>query len=249
MAPTGRAAACLAIALAAAGASPECEEPGTRLAVPGLQVYMIASVEQTHAGAHLSEAGDLRARQVARLMGGYGGSLARFSQPKVVFANFVHDALRTVETVQPLAHALHIPINNRFGGRNTTDAARAILESLNSTGGPVLVAWEHPHISRLIHELGCRCHRVDDKDTSPKWPEHNVDRIAILSFDSSASCAAAAFEPLGLSGRREESVLPALLWSPPIALLVVVAFSVWQRARARDNGDLSPTLSAPFLAA
>eukprot|EP00404_Azadinium_spinosum_P001529 CAMPEP_0180416898 /NCGR_PEP_ID=MMETSP1036_2-20121128/737_1 /TAXON_ID=632150 /ORGANISM="Azadinium spinosum, Strain 3D9" /LENGTH=121 /DNA_ID=CAMNT_0022421875 /DNA_START=360 /DNA_END=725 /DNA_ORIENTATION=+ len=88
-------------------------------------------------------------------------------------------------TLTPIAASLGLQIDMSHGGEKpgvgpgggNAGAAQAILQTLNSTGGPLLVAWEHFNIESLIAELG-----VPESDV-PVWEESDYDSVYALSFD------------------------------------------------------------------
>jgi len=108
-----------------------------------------------------------------------------FPEPKAIFANRYADLIdceRAFETVSPLAESLNLTVNHGFGynfwvGGNKKGAA-AMKEALRTTGGPVLVAWEHINIQHVTRHLGV------PKETIPVWNHGDYDTIYELTFNS-----------------------------------------------------------------
>merc|ERR1711972_1017293 len=112
-----------------------------------------------------------------------------FQPPKYIFANWYHDPIdceRCNQTVTPISQALGLNIDLTHGGGQpgpgpnggNKGAAAAIMQELNATGGPVLVAWEHLNIQYLTQDLGVQ------KSSIPKWSDSDYDTVYVLEFDS-----------------------------------------------------------------
>ena len=101
-----------------------------------------------------------------------GGSLPT---PQVIFAaaESAHSN-RSVQTVTPLAAALHLSVNDRFAN-NEYNVLAAELLSGKYAGKVVLVAWHHGKIPQLAAALGA---------TPPynPWPAQQYDRIWRIDY-------------------------------------------------------------------
>jgi len=101
-----------------------------------------------------------------------GGSLPT---PQVIFAaaQSAHSN-RSVQTITPLAQALHLSIDDRFSD-NDYKALAAELLSGKYAGKVVLIAWHHGNIPQLAAALGA---------TPPynPWPAEQYDRIWRIDY-------------------------------------------------------------------
>jgi len=101
-----------------------------------------------------------------------GGTLPR---PQLIFAatQSAHSN-RSVQTVTPLAEALHLPIDDRFSD-NQYKALAAELLSGEYAGKVVLISWHHGKIPQLATALGA---------TPPynPWPDQQYDRIWRIDY-------------------------------------------------------------------
>jgi hypothetical protein len=95
--------------------------------------------------------------------------------PQVLFATRVSaHSNRPVQTVTPLAAALHLPINDSFSNEDYAGLATELLSG-KYAGKVVLVAWHHGRIPQLATALGA---------TPPymPWPDQQFDRIWRIDF-------------------------------------------------------------------
>ena len=95
--------------------------------------------------------------------------------PQVLFAAHISShSNRSVQTLSPLAAALHLPIDRRFRDRDYADLATALLSG-NYAGKTVLVAWHRGTIPQLASALGA---------TPPydPWPTQQFDRIWRIDY-------------------------------------------------------------------
>jgi broad specificity phosphatase PhoE len=98
---------------------------------------------------NLSAAGYLRAKQLATFIP------ERFGPPKFIFATAVskHSA-RPLETVQPLASAIGVTIDQSFADQDYGALAKQITHDPRYTGRLTLVCWHHGNIPNLCRSLG-----------------------------------------------------------------------------------------------
>jgi hypothetical protein len=148
-------------------------------------VYIIRHGEKKWALGCLSDKGEARAKNLVNVFNGKA-----FAAPKYIFANWYHDPIdceRCKQTVTPLATSLGLQIDLTHGGGQpgtgpnggNTGAASAIKAKLRSTGGPVVVAWEHVNIKYLAEDLGV------SKNELPSWAGSDYDSIYVLEFGAS----------------------------------------------------------------
>lgn len=140
-------------------------------------IFVIRHGEKNDAGNHLSERGQMRAQFVKSLWGHHG----RFPSPKRIFANFYNGEYNSVELVEPLAKSLGLPVNSSFNRGDNFRAAGAMIADLSMESSPILVAWEHKHIVRLLVDMGCGRPWLE-KWWSTNWPKTDFDEIFIITF-------------------------------------------------------------------
>jgi hypothetical protein len=95
--------------------------------------------------------------------------------PQVLFATHLSEhSNRPVQTVTPLAAALHLPIDDSFRNDDYPALAAALLSG-RYAGKVVLVVWHHGRIPQLASALGA---------TPPyaPWPDAQYDRIWRIDF-------------------------------------------------------------------
>ena len=95
--------------------------------------------------------------------------------PQVLFATHLSEhSNRPVQTVTPLAAALHLPIDDSFKNEDYPALASALLGG-KYAGKVVLVVWHHGKIPQLASALGA---------TPPytPWPDTQYDRIWRIDY-------------------------------------------------------------------
>jgi hypothetical protein len=150
---------------AQAGAAAKPQPPAT--------VLIIRHAEKlTDGESDLSSAGFERARLLSQA---FSGARRDLPTPQVLFAAHVSaHSDRSVQTLTPLATALHLPIDNRFKDHDYADLAAALLSG-QYAGKVVLVAWHRGKIPQFAAALGA---------TPPydPWPEQQFDRIWRIDY-------------------------------------------------------------------
>ena len=118
---------------------------------------------------HLSPEGAKRAQALAQLFG------PRLPKPDIIIATRASKASdRPMETVEPLAKALHLPIDNRFKDDDYDTLAHDLLTDERYSGKVVLVCWHHGKMDNLAKALGV--------SHPPKWPEGQFDHVWIITY-------------------------------------------------------------------
>lgn len=122
----------------------------------------------------LSTTGFERARLLPNLFTS-GGKRTDLPVPQFLFA--AHQSKhsnRPVETITPLAAALHLPIDDRFSDDDYAGLAAELLSG-RYAGKVVMVAWHHGKIPELARSLGAV------PPYSP-WPDEKFDRIWRIDY-------------------------------------------------------------------
>jgi len=92
-----------------------------------------------------------------------------FPRPDALFATDTSKhSNRPIETITPLAQALHLPINHDYADRETTPLANKLLSG-QYAGKVVVVCWHHGELPHLAQALGI--------ENPPKWEDTTFDRV------------------------------------------------------------------------
>lgn len=136
------------------------------------QILLIRHAEKTgdKADAHLNARGRERAAALPRLFP------SRFETPQFIIATHASaHSNRPVETVTPLSHALHLPIDSRIDNEAYRTLARILLSDNRYSGATVLVCWHHGHIPALAAALGA-------PHPPAPWPDKQFDRVWKIGY-------------------------------------------------------------------
>jgi hypothetical protein len=142
---------------------------------PPATILIIRHAEKlTDGRIDLSPTGFERARLLPKL---FSPTAARtdLPTPQVLFATHLSPhSNRPVETVTPLAAALHLPIDDSFSNDDYSALAATLLSG-KYAGKVVLVVWHHGKIPQLATALGA---------TPPytPWPDNQYDRIWRIDY-------------------------------------------------------------------
>jgi hypothetical protein len=157
-----------------------CNAIYAQLAVPAkpqppATILLIRHAEKLTNGAiDLSPTGFQRAKLLPKVFSP-AGARPDLPMPQVLFATHISEhSNRPVQTVTPLAKALHLPINDSFKNEDYPALAAALLSG-KYAGKVVLVVWHHGKIPQLATALGA---------TPPynPWPEQQYDRIWRIDY-------------------------------------------------------------------
>ena len=140
------------------------------------------SIEGVHTKHELTVRGWQRAAALVRFFAPVEGlhAASPVSTPRTIFASAVtrdSPSRRALRTVEPLAHALRIEVDQRFPeGEEQALAAAARLAP-----GPVLIAWHHTHIVPIVHAI------AGGRLAAPQsWPDDRFDVVWILDRDEAS---------------------------------------------------------------
>jgi phosphohistidine phosphatase SixA len=135
-------------------------------------ILIIRHAEKTETGhdLHLNERGRMRAAALPRLFDG------RFATPEVIIcARQSRYSNHAYETIEPLAHALGLPIDNRWANGKDRALAKALLSDARYRGRRVLICWHHESIPQLASALGATA-------APHNWRDKVYDRIWQLTY-------------------------------------------------------------------
>jgi hypothetical protein len=159
-------------ATAALPAQTQPQSPSQVQPQPPATIYLIRHAEKLTDGREdLSPKGFERAKVLPNLFLPHTGSPETLLQaPQFLFATRASKhSNRPVETITPLATALHLPIQSDIANDDFAALAAELLSG-KYAGSIVLVSWHHGKIPDLTRALGA---------TPPytPWPDQQFDRI------------------------------------------------------------------------
>lgn len=142
-------------------------------------VLIIRHAEKPATGQTLSPAGELRAQAYAAYFQKYlvGGTNLHLDQ---LFATAdSKNSQRPRRTIEPLAGALHLKIDQRFDNKSSAELAQELR--LHGSNHQTLVAWHHGKIAALITALG-----GDPAQLLPggEWPAEQFSWVIQLRYDA-----------------------------------------------------------------
>lgn len=134
------------------------------------EVFIIRHAEEPLNGPNLNDRGRERANALSKLFDN-----KRFARPTAIFAaKSTPESSRPVETVQPLAAALGLTINDDFKETRYESLSQLVLHGAAYDHGHVLICWHQGSIPELARTLGAT--------KVPNWPKTVYDGIWVLKF-------------------------------------------------------------------
>ena len=128
---------------------------GSALSQPA-QVLIIRHAEKPDVGNHLSLQGQERAAALVPYFRGTAAVL-RFKTPVAIYAQAMKKPTSSgapIETVQPLADALHLTLNTSFERDAFKSMVCEIMGNPAYAGRSVLICWEHDVIPGIAAAFG-----------------------------------------------------------------------------------------------
>jgi hypothetical protein len=142
-------------------------------------VLIIRHAEKPASGASLTPEGFARARKYAHYFAPF------HAEGETVRINALYagadsaDSVRPRLTLEPLSHAIGVPLNTEF----RTNESDALVHALSTAphGNHVLIAWRHKKIPALLKAFG-----ADPAALLPDgvWPNPVFDWVILLHYDS-----------------------------------------------------------------
>jgi hypothetical protein len=133
-----------------------------------------------------------------------------FGRPDAIFApnpsdrkeddGTLYDYVRPLETIEPTAISLGLPVNTGFGFVDV-NGLRTALEQPAYRGALVLIAWEHTQAAILARDLLAA--HGSDPAVVPEWHGRDFDSLYVIRIVRTGTTAAASFEHMheGLDGQ------------------------------------------------
>jgi hypothetical protein len=138
-------------------------------------IMLIRHAEDDERSPSLSARGWQRAGALVRLFAPLDASVVRkhLALPRhIVAARSDEHSTRALDTVQPLAEMLELPVDDSLG---SDDPPAQVAQALRALDAPVLVCWRHDTLPALAEALLQR-----SGDTPPKWPDERHDVVWVI---------------------------------------------------------------------
>ena len=140
------------------------------VAAAPLEVILLRNAEEPPSSdVHLSAAGKARAAALATWIP------ATYGKPDALFASKPTDnSRRAVETLEPLAAALKLRIQDNFANEDFAKMVARVLSDGAYTGKRVVIAWQRGNLQNIAKEFGVK--------QPPEWPASQYDHVWRLRF-------------------------------------------------------------------
>lgn len=121
---------------------------------------------------NLSDAGQARADRLARYVPD------TFGMPDFIIATAPsRHSNRPFQTVEPLAKALSLTVDQGWADQDYGSLAEALLSEPRFTGKHIAVCWHHGNIPNMLHALG-----APDGAYPDPWGRDVFDLVLVLEF-------------------------------------------------------------------
>jgi len=154
--------------------------PFEALATPA-QVIIIRHAEKQKNGNDLSARGFQRADALVGLFE-RDSDVLKFGLPAAIYAMEPRNSgtsgetsLRAIETIQPLASALNLPIHSDYVKSDYAAMVQEIMTDPAYNGRMVLICWEHKVIPPMAEAFGA-------SQVPSSWGKGVYDRLWLLTF-------------------------------------------------------------------
>lgn len=148
-------------------------------------ILLIRHAEKPATGTDLAPAGQARAQAYVAYFQNYaiGGNLVK---PQYIFAAADSDeSHRPRLTVEPLAQALGLSIDDKHKDKDYAKVAEDLLTHPKYDGSNVLVCWHHGEILDLAAALGASASTLPASANWPaKWPGDVFGWVLQLCYDA-----------------------------------------------------------------
>ena len=144
------------------------------------QVILLRHAEKPddESNTHLSERGKERAQALVSFITN-NAALTNHGSPPVLFATRamrLSHSRRPIETLEPLAQQLKVPVQTMFPASEYRALARYVLASPDCDGKTVVICWVHDYLPELAQALGVR-------KSSLKWKSTVFDRVWTITWE------------------------------------------------------------------
>lgn len=145
--------------------------------------------------ASLSPPGNARALAYARYFQTLHVDRKLLRPGTLIAATAVKQGAPPAQTIEPLAHALGLPVNTRFGSGETKKLVHWLKAEPHAS--VVLICWQRDKIPKLIHALGGNASTLLPDG---EWPAGAYSWLVVLHYNRNAQLVG--------SQRVEERLVP-----------------------------------------
>ena len=132
-------------------------------------VLLMRHAEEPDHGPDLNDRGRDRSKALVKLFP------QRFPTPTVLFAaRTTKESARSIQTLEPLAATLGLPVDDRFVDTRYAELALLLLSEAKYAGAHVLICWHRETTPALAAALGV--------ERPPAWPSSRYDRVWFIRF-------------------------------------------------------------------
>lgn len=141
-------------------------------------VVIVRHGEKPDEGPGLSPQGEARAKAYVGYFEHLSLDGTPFRPDTLVASADSKNSARERLTLEPLAQALGLPIDQRFADKDVKQLAHALAGE--GYGKSVLIAWHHGELAKLIEALG-----ADPAKLLPdgRWPDDVFNWVVVLRYD------------------------------------------------------------------
>ena len=140
---------------------------------PGEVILVRNAEEPPGTDVHLSAEGKARAKALATWIP------ATFGQPDALFASKpTNTSRRAVETLEPLAAALKLTIQDNFANEDFAKMVATVLSDSSYAAKRVVIAWQRGNLPNIARAFGVK--------QPPAWPAGQYDHLWRLKFTGTA---------------------------------------------------------------
>ena len=138
------------------------------------EVIMVRNAEEPPGSdPHLSVEGKARAKALAAWIP------AAYGAPDALFASTpTASSRRAVETLEPLAAALKLKIQDTFANDDFAKMVATVLSNSAYAGKRVVIAWQRGNLQNIAKAFGAK--------QAPAWPDGQYDHLWRLQFTGTA---------------------------------------------------------------
>lgn len=148
-------------------------------------ILLVRHAEKPDSGTGLAPMGQARAQAYVAYFQNYAIDGAAF-RPRYIFATAdSDDSHRPRLTMEPLAQALGISIDDKHADKDYAKVADDLLNHPKYDGSDVLVCWHHGKILDLAAALGASAGTLPPSSSWPaKWPGDVFGWVLQLRYDA-----------------------------------------------------------------
>ena len=148
-------------------------------ALKNATILVIRHAEKPVVGMELTPAGTARAQAYVGYFAGFHGEGQPLKLDHLYCTADSKGSHRPRLTIEPLAQALKLPLDNRFAAKDAEGLGRDIRSAAH--GQVLLICWHHGDIPAVLQALG-----ADPATVLPhgKWPDAVFDWVIELRYDA-----------------------------------------------------------------